>query len=156
MILRPCSIVDAIGFVAQVHRRHPRVVGGMWAIRALVDGQTVGVVIVGRPVASVYQERGFLEVTRLAAVPGNNCVCSALYGAAARAARAMGAPALLTYTETNEPGTSLVAAGWICDQKRRNGRSWVSAQRPRAEQRELIDRWCWWAPWSEIKTGDAR
>ncbi len=47
----------------------------------------------------------------------NKNVCSFLYGAAARAAAAMGYNRIITYTLDSENGASLRASGWICQGK---------------------------------------
>ena len=73
----------------------------------------MGVAIVGRPV-SRYLDNGLtLEVNRLCTT-GEKNVCSMLYAAAARAAKAMGYQKIITYTLDTEPGASLRAAGWTC------------------------------------------
>ena len=38
-----------------------------------------------------------------------------LYGAACRAAKALGYRRIITYTKKSEPGTSLKASNWVCD-----------------------------------------
>jgi hypothetical protein len=51
------------------------------------------------------------EVTRLV-TDGTTHGCSKLYAACARAAEAMGFTKIQTYILMEEPGTSLLAAGW--------------------------------------------
>jgi hypothetical protein len=62
------------------------------------------------------------EVSRVA-TDGCPNACSFLYGAAARAASALGYEVIQTYILASEPGTSLKAAGWVrvADV---DGRSW--------------------------------
>ena len=55
-----------------------------------------------------------LEITRLA-TDGTRNACSALYGAARRAAFALGYSRVITYTLAEEDGASLRAAGFICE-----------------------------------------
>ena len=71
------------------------------------------------------------EVTRLV-TDGTKNACSFLYGAAARAAFALGYRRIGTYILATEPGTSLTAAGWrqIAEVK---GRSWSCKSRPRID-----------------------
>jgi len=91
----------------------------------------VGVAIVGRPV-SRYLDNGLtLEVNRLCTT-GEKNVCSMLYAAAARAAKAMGYRKIITYTLDTEPGTSLRAAGWSCAGPA-GGERWTGARRPVAD-----------------------
>jgi hypothetical protein len=61
-----------------------------------------------------------LELTRLAS-DGCPNACSALYGAAWRAAKALGYGRLITYILDSEPGVTLKAAGWKCLGKRGGG-----------------------------------
>jgi hypothetical protein len=69
------------------------------------------VAIVGRPVARHLADGFTAEVTRLAS-DGTRNACSMLYGAAWRAARALGYRRLVTYTLAEERGASLRGAGW--------------------------------------------
>ena len=73
----------------------------------------MGVVIVGRPVSRYLDDGWTLEVNRLC-TNGSRNACSMLYGAAWRAARAMGYKRLITYILESESGASLRAAGWKC------------------------------------------
>lgn len=117
LTVRPYAVKHALAFNAEKHRRRPKLQGGMWAVAVERGGGVVGVAIVGRP-CRVMDDGRTLVVTRCAAIEGdaaasgNKGACSMLYGRCARAAKAMGA-LLYTYTEDDEPGTSLRAAGWI-------------------------------------------
>jgi hypothetical protein len=51
-----------------------------------------------------------------------------LYGAIARAARALGYRRLITYTLASESGTSLRAVGWHPNQRPEEDRSWEDAR----------------------------
>ena len=89
----------------------------------------MGVVIAGRPV-SRYLDDGFtLEVTRLCTLGGRN-VCSFLYAAAARTAKAMGYRKIITYTLDTENGASIRAAGWTCVGSA-GGKHWTGTRRPK-------------------------
>src|SRR5207248_704847 len=100
---------QANAFVAEYHRHHGPVVGHKFSIGAALGGQLVGVVIVGRPVSRHRDDGLTLEVTRLCA-DGTPNGCSFLYGAAARAAKALGYRRIGTYTLAEEPGDSPRAA----------------------------------------------
>ena len=52
------------------------------------------------------------EVTRLV-TDGTSNACSMLYGAAARACKAMGYTKIQTYILIDEPGITLKASGWV-------------------------------------------
>ena len=55
--------------------------------------------------------------------------CSFLYGAAARAAKALGYERIITYTLDTEPGTSLRASGWTCAGPA-GGKRWTGKRKP--------------------------
>lgn len=107
----PCTIADARRFIGQHHRHNLPPNSGLFAARVVSDGNTVGVVIVGRPVARALDDGATAEVTRCC-TDGTPNACSMLYGAAKRAAKALGWERLITYTLATEPGASLRAAGW--------------------------------------------
>jgi hypothetical protein len=131
--LVPISVQDAREFVRQHHRHHLPPLSGLFAVAcANGGGQVCGVAIVGRPVARKLQDGWTAEVTRLA-TDGTKNACSLLYGAAWRAARALGYRRLVTYTLTTEPGTSLRAVGWKCVGET-PGRSWNVPSRPRVDR----------------------
>lgn len=133
----PVELDEANAFVARIHRHHGPVVGHKFAIGAVL-GQSnceplvIGVVIVGRPVARERQDGLTLEVTRLA-TDGTRNACSFLYGAAARAAFALGYKRIGTYILSSEPGTSIKAAGWRLIGQTRGG-SWSTPSRPRVDK----------------------
>jgi len=95
-------------------------------------GTLVGVVVVGRPVSRRLDDGVTAEVTRLCTLGGAN-VCSFLYGAARRAARAMGYQRVLTYILGSESGTSLKASGWKFV-RLAGGGSWSRTGRPRHDK----------------------
>ena len=126
--LHPISLKDANAFVARVHRHSAPVVGHKFSICAQVDGVVVAVAIVGRPLARKLDNGATLEVTRLAS-DGTRNACSFLYGAAARAAFALGFRKIITYTLEREPGASLRAVGWDLESETAGGTSWATSGR---------------------------
>ena len=70
--------------------------------------------MVGRPVGRFLDDGLTLEVNRCC-TDGTKNACTILYGAACRAAKALGYKRIITYTRESEPGTSLKASNWICD-----------------------------------------
>ena len=104
------ELAEANEFVTRLHRHHRRVQGHRFSLGAVHDGRLVGVAIVGRPVGGSNQ-REWAEVTRLC-TDGTKNACSFLYGAAARAAAALGFTRIQTYILLDESGVSLRAAGW--------------------------------------------
>lgn len=148
MNLRPIPIKRALSFCATTHRRLPALQGAMWAVALYDDAAAlIGVAIVGRP-ARLLQTEDYrtLSVLRVAVVEGHKNGCSMLYGACSRAARAMGAADLITYTHLDEPGTSLRASGWI-DGGLTSGGEHSRAKRPRAPAKDAGPKRRWFAPW---------
>ena len=145
--VRPCSIREARLWTRATHRHLPNVQGGLWAVQLLRDGERVGVAIVGHP-ARVWMADGVLAVLRVAVVEGVPSGCSMLLGACARAARAMGASDLVTYTLADEPGTSLRAAGWV-EAGWTDGGEHSRLARPRKAAVDSRPKRRWLAPWGE-------
>lgn len=137
----PVDWPTAKGFVRDFHRHHRPPVGHKFSIGAMLGDKLVGVVIVGRPVSRARDDRRTLEVTRLC-TDGTRNACSFLYGAAARAAFALGYVRIGTYTLPDEGGVSLRASGWklIGEVK---GRSWNCPARPRADSHPTSDKLSW-------------
>ena len=112
LIIAPCDLADANGYVARFHRHHAPVVGHKFSLLVADEtGAVRGVAIVGRPKARMLDDGWTAEVNRLA-TDGCPNACSALYGASWRVARSMGFRRLLSYILGSEPGTSLRASGW--------------------------------------------
>lgn len=80
-------------------------------------------------------------MTRLCTDGARNA-CSMLYGAAWRAAKAMGFARILTYTLASETGVSLRAAGWRPSGTTK-GRAWGCSSRPRQSKHPLDDKVRW-------------
>jgi hypothetical protein len=126
---------EANAFVAEHHRHHRPVIGHLFSLGAVADGKIVGVAIVGRPVARMRDDGITAEITRLC-TDGTRNACSFLYGAAARAAFALGFKRIGTYILASEPGTSLMASGWrLIGQT--DGGSWSRESRPRVDKHPL-------------------
>ena len=140
-------------YVARLHRHLPKArPGNMASFGAYdVDRSLVGVASVGRAAARLMPP-GVLEVDRVA-TDGTPNACSALYGAAARWARAArpdDVQWLVTYTLASEPGTSLRAAGWVGDTRYR-GRTrttWKGPERERETRTGHVagPKLRWWLP----------
>lgn len=134
--LVPMTIGEAKAFIDTHHRHHRAPQGGLFAVGAGIireDGpEVVGVAVVGRPVARALDADDYTaEVTRLC-TDGSRNACSMLYGAAWRAARALGYRRLITYTLPEEGGTSLRAAGWRLVGEA-GGNPWNHPSRPRVD-----------------------
>lgn len=109
--IRPIELKHANLFISKMHRHHKPVVGHRFSLSAWVGERLCGVAICGRPVARMTDPLKVLEVTRLC-TDGTHNACSLLYGAAARAAKAIGYESIQTFILATESGTSLRAAGW--------------------------------------------
>jgi hypothetical protein len=127
----PVKFADACGFVEMWHRHHAPPISHKFSIGAADDSDILrGVAIVGRPVARMLDDGLTLEVTRTA-TDGTPNANSMLYGAAWRAAKALGYRRLVTYTQQGESGSSLRAAGWRVIAQRRPRPGWNMPSRPR-------------------------
>jgi hypothetical protein len=107
----PVTFRQAQAFIAEHHRHHKPPRGMRFCLGVAQGGLLVGVATVGRPVARGYNDGVTLEVNRTC-TDGTPNANSMLYGAAWRAAKALGYQRLITYTQEGESGTSLRAAGW--------------------------------------------
>ncbi len=134
----PVDLDEANQFVRLHHRHHKPVVGHKFSIGAALADKIVGVVIVGRPVSRRRDDGMTLEVTRLC-TDGSRNACSFLYGAAARAAFALGYTRVGTYILKSEGGVSLRAAGWRLIGGT-PGKSWSQPSRPRVDTHPLEPR----------------
>ena len=140
--IAPVSFREATAYVKEHHRHHAPPRGHKFSVGVRDDaGELRGVAMIGRPVARALDDGLTLEVNRVATDGAKNA-CSALYGAAWRAARALGYRRLVTYTLATEPGTSLHASGWklIGEVK---GRSWSCPSRPREDRGTTQDKKRW-------------
>ncbi len=142
--LVPLTYAEAAAFVLEHHRHHRPPVGHKFSIGAANDaGQIVGVAMVGRPVARALDDGLTLEINRVA-TDGTRNANSLLYGAARRAAWALGYRRLVTYTLPEEGGASLRAAGYRLIGEAGGG-SWDTpgAGRPRVDLHPTQVKWRW-------------
>jgi hypothetical protein len=143
-VIVPVTLRNANAFVARWHRHHPPARGCRFCL-AVADGDGVlhGLAIIGRPVACHLDNGWTCEVNR-SCTDGTANVNSMLYGAAWRAARALGHRRLITYTLRSESGASLRDAGWRIVGKR-DGRSWHTpgSGRPRVDKHPLEPKLLW-------------
>lgn len=137
----PMTLAEANAFVEAHHRHHQPVPGAKFCLGASDGARIVGVAIVGRPVARLLDNGWTLEVNRTC-TDGTRNANSLLYGAAWRAARALGYRRLITYTLPTESGASLLGAGWKCIGERGGG-TWNRADRPRVDKHPLQRKLRW-------------
>jgi hypothetical protein len=137
-----CTLKDANQFVETLHRHHKAVVGHKFSLKLVnKKGTVIGVVIVGRPVARRLDNGTTVEVTRLV-TDGSPNACSALYGAASRAATHLGYDKIITYILESEPGTSLKASGWEFTGTT-PGKTWSVPSRPREDKHPTVPKQRW-------------
>ena len=134
----PLTVPVANRCIQLWHRHHAPLPGGFawFCVGVVADGGIVGAAVAGRPTNRNNDDRLTVEVLRVA-TDGTPNACSALLGACARAARALGAARIITYTLTDESGASLRGAGWR-QECADTGKSWWThpGTRPAAVERE--------------------
>lgn len=141
LALQPITYAEACAFIRLHHRHHLPPQGWKWG-NAVNDGErVVGVATVGRPVARGLDDGWTVEVTRCC-TDGTSHVASMLYGAAWRAAKALGYRRLVTYTLASEAGTSLRAAGFHALYETKGG-SWSCPSRPRVDAHPTEQKTLW-------------
>lgn len=132
--LGPIDYSNAATFVGIHHRHNKPPVGHKFSIGCYDSkGMLVGVCMVGRPIGRYLDDGETLEVNRCC-TDGTKNACSMLYGAAQRAAQALGYKRIITYTLESENGSSLRASNWVCDGQA-GGTHWTGQ---RYEQTEMV------------------
>lgn len=138
----PISFREACRFIEELHRHNRPPQGHKFSIGVRQGDQLVGVAVVGRPVSRMLDDGFTAEVTRTC-TDGSANANSMLYGAAWRAAKAMGYRTLITYTQFDESGASLRAAGFTKAALVGKG-SWSRDRRPRQDKHNTsIERQRW-------------
>jgi len=113
----PMSLTSANAMVGDKHRHNAPLRSFLVfavGVKRLDTGVTCGAALIGHASSKVWEDGFTLEVRR-AVTDGTPNANSALYGAACRAAKALGYKRLLTFTLVSESGASLRGAGWKDD-----------------------------------------
>jgi len=126
LCVRPVTFREACAFVALLHRHNKPPRGHKFSVALFQGEQMVGVAMAGRPVARVFDDGLTLEVNRTC-TDGTKNANSMLYGAVRRAARAMGYTRIVTYTQADESGISLRAAGFRKVKELEARKSWAES-----------------------------
>ena len=111
MVIVPITFRQACEFISHLHRHNKPPVGHKFSIGLKFNGVLVGVAMAGRPIARHFDDGLTLEVNRTC-TDGTRNANSMLYGAVRRAAWGMGYQRIITYTQADESGASLRAAGF--------------------------------------------
>lgn len=129
--LVPVTLAQANEHVAAWHRHNAAVPGAKFCVGAADErGVLHAVAIAGRPVARAFDDGMTIEVVRVASDGARNA-CSMLYAACQRASFALGYRRVVTYTQGDESGASLRAAGWKVIGERPARTGWSVPSRPR-------------------------
>lgn len=145
MRVRPITRNAATAWLREHHRHLQREVAGwLFGVEILNDsGERVGVACASRPRARALQDGLTVEIVRVC-TDGTPNACSFAYGALRRAAVTLGYERVITYTRTDEPGSSVRAAGFVDDGVSEGG-EWSRPSRGRraAEDPTPKRRWVW-------------
>lgn len=138
----PITLREASHFINQFHRHHVAPQGHKFSI-ALSDGDiTVGAIIAGRPVSRHMDDGRTLEITRCCVKEVYKNGVSQLYAAACKVAKAMGYKRVITYTLSEESGTSMKAANFRILRKSKGG-SWSAKKRLRVDKHPTGEKVLW-------------
>ena len=138
----PIKFAEACEFIRKHHRHHQPPVSWKFGMAIANNDKIVGVATIGRPVARGLDNGFTLEVTRCCSDGTTKNVCSMLYAAAWRAARALGYKRLVTYTLISESGVSLKASGYKLLYETKGG-SWDCHSRPRIDKAPICQKKLW-------------
>ena len=127
LIVVPIEFGEANLFVEKYHRHNSTLPGAKFSLAVSDEtGIIHGVAIIGIPKARMLCDGWTLEVNRTC-TDGTYNANSMLYGAAWRAAKAIGYRRLVTYIQHGESGASLRAAGWTKMRDLKPRKSWAES-----------------------------
>jgi hypothetical protein len=133
----PVTLREASAFISQHHRHNKPPRGWKFGVGLRSGEVMVGVATAGRPVARHFDDGLTLEVNRTC-TDGTRNANSMLYGAVWRAAKAMGYIRAITYTQADECGASLRAAGWVKVKDIGARKGWAESSVALREKRDPI------------------
>lgn len=134
----PVTLEQARRFVAEHHRHNDPPVSHRFSLGLALDGNLVGVAVVGRPRARTIDDGRTAEIYRVTTL-GDRNACSRLYGASCRAAAAVGYLRVITYTLQDEEGASLRAAGFTIDLVGTGDNDWSHNRHRSADRLTLFE-----------------
>ena len=135
--IRPITLRAACAFIEAHHRHNKPPRGHKFSVAVYADDDLVGVAVAGRPIARAFDDGLTLEVNRTC-TDGTMNANSMLYGAVWRAGKAMGYMRCVTYTQCEESGASLRAAGWRKVKDLAARRSWAESSVALKGIRDLV------------------
>ncbi len=103
----PASLQEANDYLAEYIRQYRPMHGCKFSVGCAMDGKLVGAAIVGR----CRDDGQTLQIDRIYATGGRTAY-GMLYGAAARAAQALGYWRIIAFLRSGRPDSALRAAGW--------------------------------------------
>jgi hypothetical protein len=138
LTLVPVTLTDAKRLVNSHHSHNEMTERQTWKFGTgiAVDGELVGVAMVGRPTGRGLDQYLDVEITRVCITERGRYrnAASMLYGAACRMAAAGGYRTAYTYTLEEEDAASVRAAGFVLDAELEERETWSSPSRPRYEE----------------------
>ena len=105
--LVPVSLREANEFLEQHSRQYRPMRGCIFSVGCALDGKLVGAAIVG----FCREDARALQIDRIYTT-GGRAAYGMLYGAAARAAQALGYWRIIAFLRSDRPDSALRAAGW--------------------------------------------
>ena len=159
---QPITQAEAKAFIARHHRHNIPPVGWVLATCVCWKEAIVGVMTLGRP-SRMAQDGWTCEVTRVCIDPDLHAaieaemgekppVASMLYGAARRAAQAIGYRSVLTKSLDEESSTSIKAAGFEFIGMTK-AESWDRVHRPRTDKAPVVPKKRWRIELTEANRG---
>ncbi len=134
----PLTLAEARRLVAEHHRHNEPPIGHRFSVGLRRDGELVGVVVAGHPMSRYHDDGRTIELLRVTTT-GDRNACSRLYGAACRAAEAMGYRRVITFSLPSEPGSSLRASGFMSDGQTGGKETWSAREGRAADLLRLFD-----------------
>lgn len=135
--ITPITFKQAKEFILKHHRHNKPPTGWKFGVGLKMNGNLIGVATAGRPIARCFDNGLTLEVNRTC-TDGTKNANSMLYGAVWRAAKAMGYKRCITYTQADESGVSLKAAGWIKVKDLKARKSWAESSVSSKVKRDIV------------------
>lgn len=133
----PITLKAAREFIGAQHRHNKPPVGWKFGCGLMLGASLVGVATAGRPVARAFDDGLTIEVNRTC-TDGTRNANSMLYGAIWRAAKALGYLRCITYTQADEYGASVRAAGFRMVKELPARGSWAESSVKMRDKRDPI------------------